>query len=229
MMLKIILSFEKAGNMFRLIIILLGLSSGLIYADDLKSAVTTPIPIAQIKDYSHYSPTLKKLITEAWELSSKNLTYQFGSDNPENKGMDCSGTIYYLLKKMKVDTVPRASNDMYQWVKKSGVFHSVHHQNFSSSEFSALQPGDLLFWSGTYTNHNPEGISHVMIYLGNTMTGRPIMFGSSDGRSYLGKKMWGVSVFDFQLPNDKSNAKFVGYSCIPTLTCTELMSLPRER
>src|SRR5690348_6091902 len=74
-----------------------------LYAEDnLKPAITTPIPIKQIKDYSNYSPNVKKLIDEAWNLSTKNLTYEFGSDNPNNKGMDCSGTMYYLLNKLKV-------------------------------------------------------------------------------------------------------------------------------
>jgi hypothetical protein len=45
------------------------------------------------------------------------------------------------------------------------------------------------------------------------------MFGSSNGRTYQGKKMWGVSVFDFQLPDPKEKHKFIGYGCIPKLTC----------
>jgi len=48
----------------------------------------------------------------------------------------------------------------------------------------------------------------------------PLMFGASDGRYYNGKKMWGVSVFDFELPKPNSAAKFIGYSCVPQLTCS---------
>lgn len=202
------------------IIILNVLLINLGYADNsLKPAVTAPIPINQIKNYSHYTPAIKKLIQEAWYLSTKNLTYQFGSANPANKGMDCSGTIYFLLKKLNIADVPRDSNGMYEWVKKSGHFHPINTNNLSSSAFSALKPGDLLFWKNTYNNGNSNAISHVMLYLGETIQNKPIMFGSSDGRSYQGNKMWGVSVFDFQVPNDKSNAKFIGYSCIPNLTC----------
>ncbi len=203
---------------FAKIVILLTFWTSVVCAETLKPAVTTPIPINEIKDYSHYSVKLKKLIAEAEKLSKQNLTYEFGSDDPQNKGMDCSGTIYYLLKTMDVD-VPRDSEGMYQWVKKSGHFHSVQTQDFSSSEFSALKPGDLLFWTGTYNKTNAESISHVMLYLGKTKENKPIMFGSSDGRTYLGKKMWGVSVFDFQVAYKNSSAKFVGYSCIPTLMC----------
>lgn len=95
--------------------------------------------------------------------------------------------------------------------------HVVDQQKVTSTKFMDLKPGDLLFWSGTYSTKNY--ISHVMMYLGKNSSNQPLMFGASDGRTYLGKKMWGVSVFDFKLPFGKTNAKFVGYSCIPNLTC----------
>lgn len=58
-----------------------------------------------------------------------------------------------------------------------------------------------------------------MIYLGKNSKHEPLMFGSSDGRTYQNHKMWGVSVFDFKLPENGDTAKFIGYSCIPNLTC----------
>jgi hypothetical protein len=208
--------------MFRILRILfvIGFMNSTYAEQNLPPAITTPIPIDQLKDYAHYSPTLKKLILAARDLSEKNLTYQFGSADPKNKGMDCSGTIYYLLKKADVADVPRSSHEMFEWVKKSGYFHPVTRYAFSSPEFSQLKPGDLLFWSGTYQHGKGNvAISHVMLYLGENNKNEPLMFGSSDGRSYHGKKMWGVSVFDFQLPDSRTKAKFVGYSCIPNLTC----------
>ncbi len=48
------------------------------------------------------------------------------------------------------------------------------------------------------------------------------MIGASDGRSYNGKKVYGVSVFDFKLPNEFSKAKFLGYSCIPDINCRSI-------
>ncbi len=211
-------------NLVKILLLSMLLINSVYAENSLKPAVTTPIPINQIKDYSLYPATIKKLIHEAWNLSRKNLTYQFGSASPNNEGMDCSGAIFYLLTTLNVPDVPRDSKGMYEWVKKSGHFHKVYNQDFSSSEFSALKPGDLLFWTGTYANQHPDAISHVMLYLGKTLQNKPIMFGSSDGRSYAGNKMWGVSVFDFLLPNDISTAKFIGYSCIPTLTCEKTVS-----
>lgn len=181
------------------------------------TAITQPIPIEQIVDYANYSPVVKTLISKSLTLSKMNLTYQYGSADPKNKGMDCSGTIYYLLSESHLQEVPRDAEGLFNWVKKEGVFYKVSSNDFNSSEFSKLKPGDLLFWSGTYATNN--SISHVMLYLGKNKEGQRLMFGASDGRTYQGKKMWGVSVFDFQLPNGDGKQKFVGYGCIPKLTC----------
>ena len=49
------------------------------------------------------------------------------------------------------------------------------------------------------------------------------MFGASDGRSYAGIQRWGVSVFDFKMPNgtaangERTKVDFVGYGRIPGL------------
>ena len=90
-------------------------------------------------------------------------------------------------------------------------------------EFADLQPGDLMFWSGTYKTERTVPITHVMLYLGREKeSGKRVMFGSSDGRSYHGVQRWGVSVFDFTMPksdpaNPEKHAKFVGYAHIPAL------------
>ncbi len=183
------------------------------------SAITMPIPISQIVDYPSYPSVIQKLIASSEHLSKMNLTYLYGSANPKNKGMDCSGTIYYLLKEMNVYNVPRQSDEQFNWVEKKGKLYRVTSNDFDSVEFSNLKPGDLLFWSGTYLTNRKSPISHVMIYLGKNKKGTHLMFGASDGRTYDGKKMWGVSVFDFNLPDNKGKSRFIGYSCIPDLTC----------
>jgi hypothetical protein len=179
--------------------------------------VSQPISIDQIDGYANYSPDLKMFIAKASKLSQMNLAYKFGSADPKNKGLDCSGTIYYLLNKSDYSDVPRDADGLFNWVKDDGKLYHVSSRDFESSDFSKLKPGDLLFWSGTYHSRNP--ISHVMLYLGKNKEGKPLMFGSSSGRSYNGKKLWGVSVFDFKLPSGRGKQKFVGYGCIPELTC----------
>jgi cell wall-associated NlpC family hydrolase len=180
-------------------------------------AMVTPIPIKQLEDYADYPAEVKKLIANAEKLSEMNLTYKFGSADPRQRGMDCSGTINYLLNESNLEDVPRDAESLYYWVKEEGNLHRVSGRDLDAYEFSKLKPGDLLFWSGTYAT--TREISHVMMYLGRNKDGQPLMFGSSNGRTYQGKKMWGVSVFDFRLPNGRGKQKFVGYGCIPGINC----------
>lgn len=187
--------------------------------NSLKPAITKPIPVTDIVGYLDYPSSVKSLISTALTLSKENLTYMYGSADPKNHGMDCSGTIYYLLSHNGVKDIPRSADDMYQWVEKNHTLHHVHALQFDSKEFSKLKPGDLLFWSGTYKTEHAKQISHVMLYLGKNSKHEPLMFGASDGRTYQNKKMWGISVFDFKLPAKGETAKFLGYSCIPQLTC----------
>jgi hypothetical protein len=64
-----------------------------------------------------------------------------------------------------------------------------------------------------------------MIYLGKEKsTGKPVMVGATDGRTYDGVRRFGVSVFDFKMPSGKPNkddpeltSKFEGYATIPGL------------
>jgi hypothetical protein len=101
----------------------------------------------------------------------------------------------------------------------------VISKSADSAEFKELLPGDLMFWTGTYESGRDIPISHVMMYLGKEKgSGRRIMFGSSDGRSYNGVQRWGVSVFDFKMPKadsngsgEKTKAEFVGFARIPGL------------
>jgi hypothetical protein len=81
-----------------------------------------------------------------------------------------------------------------------------------------------MFWIGTYESGRDIPISHVMMYLGREKeTGKRIMFGASDGRSYNGIQRWGVSVFDFKMPSfdpakpEKTKAAFIGYARVPGL------------
>lgn len=184
-----------------------------------KSGVTKSIPVSELKEYETSSQVVKQLINDALHLSEMNLTYLFGSASPKNKGMDCSGTINYLLTKKYLTNVPRQADELFLWVKNKGQIVMTKSNNFNSKEFSKLKPGDLLFWSGTYPTHRKSAITHVMLYLGKNKKGEPIMFGSTRGRTFQGKKMNGVSVFNFTLPKQNMSQRFVGYGCIPDLTC----------
>jgi hypothetical protein len=189
------------------------LFSQLAYAARTSTAMANEIPA-----YKNYPIHVQQLLTNAFWLSQKNLRYLFGSADPRNGGMDCSGTIYYLLSNMLRKEVPRQADQLYQWAWLKGKFYGVSSNNFNSFEFSKLKPGDLLFWTGTYAVHRDPPVTHVMLYLGKDKHGQPIMFGASDGRDEQGKLTRGVSLFSFHL-SKHSSGKFIGYSCIPSLTC----------
>ena len=201
-----------------LILVLFFLSTD-VFSEIIKTQNTITISTQALQNFTTNSEPVKKLISIALDLASKNLGYLYGSADPGNGGMDCSGTIYYLLTKVGIKEVPRSSDLIYQWVWEKGHFYVVNEYEVSSLEFSHMRPGDLLFWGGTYEIKRVLDVTHVMLYLGKNNEGEPLMIGASDGRTYHGRKIYGVSVFSFQLPDALSKSKFLGYSCIPYLNC----------
>jgi peptidoglycan DL-endopeptidase CwlO len=194
------------------------------------SPQSQPVAVAsldpsKLKDFDSQPSGVQDLIRSALALTQRNLAYTYGSDDPASGGMDCSGFIYYVLTSAGFKDVPRQSSDQYLWVRKNGNFHSVLSRNADTFELEDLRPGDLMFWSGTYKVDRDVPVTHVMIYLGKEKgTNKRVMVGASDGRSYNGERKFGVSVFDFKLPNGTPNksdpdlvARFEGYSAIPGL------------
>jgi cell wall-associated NlpC family hydrolase len=176
----------------------------------------------QIVDYDSYPTKVRQILDAGLALTKQNLGYTYGSADPKNGGMDCSGFIYYVLQQNGFPDVPRDSSQQYVWVRKAGNFYAVLSRKEDSFEFDDLKPGDLLFWRGTYNIDRDPPITHTMIYLGREKrTNRRVMVGSSDGRTYDGKQRWGVSVFDFKMPpppqsgDAKISPVFVGYGRIP--------------
>ncbi len=180
---------------------------------------------SDLREFNNQPPGVQEFIRSALALTERNLAYTYGSSDPNSGGMDCSGFIYYALTNAGYKDVPRQSSDQYLWVRKNSNFHAVLSRNSDTFELKQLRPGDLMFWSGTYQVNRDVPITHVMIYLGTeTRTKKPVMVGASDGRSYDGVRRFGVSVFDFKLPNGTPNKsdpdlipRFEGYASVPGL------------
>lgn len=175
-----------------------------------------------LREFAAQPAAVRQLIESSLALARRNLTYTFGSADPAQGGMDCSGFIYYILRQHGFADLPRDSRGLYTWVRKARAFRAVISRAPDAFELDELLPGDLLFWTGTYAVEQDPPISHVMLYLGTEKTGGGrVMIGSSDGRSYHGQKRNGVSVFDFVMPrasqNGETRATFVGYARIPGL------------
>jgi cell wall-associated NlpC family hydrolase len=176
----------------------------------------------EIENFEENAEPVRKLLEDAIALTRRHLEYSYGSADPENGGMDCSGFIYFVLRQNGIEEVPRDSSGQYVWVRKAGNFRAVLSRDINSFELDELSPGDLLFWSGTYNIERDPPITHTMIYLGKEKSsGKPVMVGSSDGRTYHGEKRFGVSIFDFKTsPAKEANdsgrqPRFVGYGKIP--------------
>ncbi len=170
-----------------------------------------------IQEFSAQPTKVQKVLEYALNLTKQNLAYQYGSADPGQGGMDCSGTVQHILSESGF-RAPRQANTLFVWVRDNGNLNPVADAySTSDPQLSKLQPGDLLFWEGTYNigKRNPP-TSHVMIFLGHKKSdGKPVMVGASSGRYYNGKARHGVSVFDFSMPRKGSSSKFVGYGRIP--------------
>ncbi len=178
----------------------------------------------QIKGFENYPLKVQKLLTAALDLTTRNLDYKYGSADPASGGMDCSGFVYYVLKQNDIADAPRDSSEQYVWLRRARLFEPVLSEKDDSFELEDLKPGDLLFWTGTYSIQRDPPITHAMIYLGREKkTGNRVMVGASDGRVYQGESRYGVSVFDFKVQHRESNGEsklrptFIGYGHIPGL------------
>ena len=181
-------------------------------ADAESSAPSTPAPAAtasidpgEIEDFDAQPEAVRQLLTAALQLAKSNLTYTYGSADPTAGGMDCSGTIYYLLRQRGFEDIPRSASEQYSWVREKSRFYAVLGKRQDTPELAEMRPGDLLFWTGTYHVDRDPPVTHTMIYLGRRKKdGHRLMVGSSDGRTYDGQRRNGVSVFDFHLPSARS-------------------------
>ncbi len=184
------------------------------------SAAVSSISEFDLDGFSSYPKRVQSLIQRALALTRMKLTYTFASADPARGGMDCSGAIYHVLQKEGIRDVPRQSDSMALWLQKAQTLRRTQNvRTHTDPALSALKPGDLIFWSGTYdARRRSLPVTHVMLYLGRLRaSGKPVLFGASDGRRYEGQRRKGVSVFDFSIPKPGSEASLYGYGSIPGL------------
>ena len=211
--------WQGVGVKTILLIILLALGTQLPAEPPAGKATTATLAPEELTGFAELPEKTKALLRAALALTARGLTYKAGSADPDTGGTDCSGFVYHVLQKQGLTGVPRQSNDMYEWVWKAGTFRACNGRTMKSFEFQELRPGDLLFWVNSTkdgkTDRDPP-VTHVMIYLGKRRSdGNPVVAGASDGRTYDGQRMSGVSVFDFRLPGPDSAARFIGYAHLP--------------
>jgi len=185
-----------------------------------KPASVASINPDDLVEYNDAPEKIRGLIEFALGLTEKELGYTFGSNSPDKGGLDCSGTVQHTLTEAGVKGVPRSSYRIYQWANDAGKLTSTRGVSSTNDPvFENLQPGDLLFWEGTYaTADRIPPISHVKLYLGTSKKdGKGVVFGASNGRRFRGKKIHGVCVFDWVVPSATSKSRFVAYGPVPGL------------
>ena len=204
---------------------------GLGLATAAEPKTTRPVPVLlnleELKGVGDLDARRRGLIESACQTRKEHpsLRYQYGGADPKDGGFDCSGSMYYILRKYGLKP-PRTSAGQFDWVKEAGNLTLVPEgtTSFEAEVFASLRPGDLLFWSGTYTptDGRTNKITHVQMYLGREKEdGRQVMIGASDGRSYRGIQRNGFGVFDFRLPRKGSKGRFVGFGPPPGLLRTK--------
>lgn len=168
-------------------------------------------------------PSARKKLIEGALATARQVAgkpYKFGGATPQD-GFDCSGAMYYVLGIAGLKP-PRTSAEQFMYIRDSGNLHRVADsvQSLEDASMSYLQPGDLLFWSGTYAPSDGRSVdvTHVAMFLGREKNGgKPVMINATDGRTYHGRKANGYGVYDFYLPKPHSKSKLVGYGSPPGL------------
>lgn len=162
---------------------------------------------------SEPSPEMRQLVTviraRAERIASFGLTYKFGGDHPTEGGMDCSGTMKFMLDDIGFSSMPPTSYHQYEWLKKNRTLHHTKTIPASMGGRKGINPGDLIFWGGTYDSGHK--VSHVMIYLGQSGDGTHYMFGAR-GKKKKGLFGAGVDIFELSSGYQKN---LVGYGSLP--------------
>jgi len=118
--------------------------------------------------------------------------------------MDCSNTARYIYHYALAKKLPRTASDQFYtlrqknrvWAAPRGLDGLVDTPELMKH----LRSGDLLFWEWTYDIKRTPPITHVMVYLGKTPDGKPMMFGSSQRPVGEQTRRGGVDVYEFN-PN----------------------------
>ena len=179
------------------------------------------IETSQLTEFETLPEDRRKLIEGAIAVARDSpwLPYRFGGSAPTDGGFDCSGAMYFVMRKAGL-LPPRTSAEQFLWLndhaRLTGI--SAFVKSLDHPEMRNLLPGDLLFWGGTYlpTDGRKVNITHIALFLGyEKKDHRAVMINATDGRSYRGTKANGYGIYDFQLPREGSKAIFIGYGTPP--------------
>jgi murein DD-endopeptidase MepM/ murein hydrolase activator NlpD len=149
------------------------------YLNPLFYAVTNDFGESHVYDGNYESPmgdgTFEALLAEAMRHLGK--PYVYGASGPNS--FDCSGFVSYVLNQSGVRSFPRTN--------VRGLYAMT-----TPIPASQAQPGDLIFFQGTYSTTSP--VSHIGIYLGN---GQMIHAGNPVNITSINTPYWQRHFFGF--------------------------------
>lgn len=182
----------------------------------------TRLTIADLKEYESLPAARKHLLELALAVLNDFpwLPYLDGGAEPEVGGFDCSGAMYFVMRKAGLDP-PRSSAAQCAWLKENGRLHevAVDATDEKDPSLAGLKPGDLLFWSKPGSSADGPAITrihHVAMFLGTEKKdGHPVIINATDGRSYRGRKANGYGIYDFRVPKADSPSRLTGYGTPP--------------
>lgn len=179
-----------------------------------------PVQAAEIDWPDGLAPARREMLEKGLTFLKKHPSIPYLTGGAGAVGMDCSGATTFLLKQVGIE-LPRSSDGQFNWVKKRGTLIKVPDTAHDPKDpsFAKLLPGDLIFWAARKADSDaPPRVSHVHVFLGHEKDGHAVMLGSSDGRSYRGKKIDGLGIVDFHVSPAGSATRIIGYgSPFPSL------------
>jgi hypothetical protein len=129
--------------------------------------------------HATYGTNASLVKTAANIVRSERPTYGFGSNGGTSRKYDCSSFVLKAASRAQLAPLPRDSRSQFEFLSDAGRVWTK-----GSLGWENLQPGDLIFFSGTYRHGHDNPISHVMIYAGDNQM--------------IGAQRSGVGLFDFE-------------------------------
>lgn len=189
------------------------------------------IAAVDLMDFGLLPEDRRKLIEAAIAVARDSpwLPYTARGSEPSDGGFDCSGAMYFVMRRTALDP-PRVAAAQFRWLERNDRLHLVpaNAVNLNDPGLKDLRPGDLLFWGrpGSVDAGVKIVITHLAMFLGyETKDHRAVMINSTDGRSYRGVKANGYGVYDFHLPAAGSRISFIGFGSPPGIA---VMPMPPE-